>query len=95
MNFNNMIQKLLDILSLIFIIVAIVAIIAGLIKSCSIEPSSTPVEEPIRIDSIKKDNKELIIKINNLDSIKDVETVKVQNLDNDSTLKLFYQLIRQ
>ena len=35
----------------------------------------------------------LILEVNNLDSIKNAEIVEIKNLDNDSTIKLFYKLI--
>lgn len=55
--------------------------------------NSSPVEGMVKIDSISEDNNKLIIEVNNLDSIKDAKTIEVKSLDNDSTLKLFYQLI--
>lgn len=54
--------------------------------------TSTPVES-IQIDSITKENTKLIIEIEYLDSIKDEKIIEVKSLDNDSTLRLFYQLI--
>lgn len=45
------------------------------------------------IDSIKISNEILIKDINNLDSIKNAKVIEVENMDNDSTLMLFYQLI--
>lgn len=47
------------------------------------------------IDSIKTVNKEYKNKLNKLDSIKDAEIIEVKKLDNDSTVKLFYRLIRE
>lgn len=47
------------------------------------------------IDSIKIVNKEYKNKLNKLDSIKDAEIIEVKALDNDSTVKLFYRLIRE
>ena len=47
------------------------------------------------IDSIKTVNKEYKNKLNELDSIKDEEIIEVKTLDNDSTVKLFYKLIRE
>lgn len=47
------------------------------------------------IDSIKTVNKEYKNKLNKLDSIKDAEIIEVKTLDNDSTVKLFYKLIRE
>lgn len=47
------------------------------------------------VDSIKKENDKLVIEINNLDSIKNAEIIEVKSFDNDSTIKLFYKLIRE
>lgn len=47
------------------------------------------------IDSIKKENDKLILEVNNLDSLKNAEIIEVKSLDNDSTVKLFYKLIRE
>ena len=47
------------------------------------------------IDSVKAINKEYKSKLNKLDSIKDAEIIEVKTLDNDSTVKLFYRLIRE
>ena len=47
------------------------------------------------IDSLKQENKKLIIEVNNLDSIKDAKIIEVKTLDDDSTIKLFYELISE
>ena len=54
---------------------------------------SRPVEEIIKADSIVKVNDSIKIKVEQLDSIKDAKIIEVQTLDNDSTIKLFYELI--
>ena len=78
---------------------AIVALIIITIVNCIIaflclkhSQTTSPVEEN-RIDSITKENDKLIIEVENLDSIKDAKVIEVKSLDNDSTLRLFYQLI--
>ena len=43
---------------------------------------------------LQKHNDSLKIKVNNLDSIKNAKVIEVQKLDNDSTVKLFYELIK-
>lgn len=43
---------------------------------------------------LQKHNDSLKIKVDNLDSIKNAKVIEVQTLDNDSTVKLFYQLIK-
>lgn len=54
--------------------------------------TTSPVESS-KIDSITKDNNKLIIEVEYLDSIKNAKVIEVKTLDNDSTLRLFYQLI--
>lgn len=55
--------------------------------------STTSPVESSKIDSITKDNDKLIIEVKHLDSIKNAKSIEVKSFDNDSTLKLFYQLI--
>ena len=43
---------------------------------------------------IQKHNDSLRIEVDNLDSIKNAKVIEVKALDNDSTIKLFYQLIK-
>ena len=43
---------------------------------------------------LQKHNDSLKIKVDNLDSIKNAKVIEVKTLDNDSTVKLFYQLIK-
>lgn len=78
----------------LFAVIFILAIIGGAIKTCSNghKKTSTPVEKE-RIDSITKEHDKLILEVKTLDSIKDVKTIEVKSLSNDSTLRLFYKLI--
>ena len=43
---------------------------------------------------LQKHNDSLRIEVDNLDSIKNAKVIEVKTLDNDSTIKLFYQLIK-
>ena len=43
---------------------------------------------------LQKRNDSLKIEVNNLDSIKNAKVIEVKTLDNDSTIKLFYKLIK-
>ena len=54
-----------------------------------------PVEEIVKADSLIKVNDSIKIVVSNLDSIKDAKIIEVQALDNDSTRKLFYELINK
>lgn len=47
------------------------------------------------IEVLDKTKDSLILQVDNINTIKDAEIIKVKNLDNDSTLNLFYQLIRK
>ena len=78
------------------LVVCIIAVVLGGIRACCGEDkTSSPVEEHQRIDSLKIDNSKLILEVEILDSIKNVKTIEVKSLDNDSTLRLFYELIRK
>lgn len=43
---------------------------------------------------LQKRNDSLKIEVDNLDSIKNAKVIEVKALDNDSTVKLFYKLIK-
>lgn len=53
-----------------------------------------PVESVV-IDSVEVINTKLIQELNNIDSIKNAKIIEVKTLDNDSTIRLFYQLLSQ
>lgn len=57
--------------------------------------NTTPVERTEVIDSLTKVNDSIKIKVEKLDSIKDAKIIEVSTLDNDSTLKLFYELVSE
>lgn len=86
---DNSLWKLFTyiLLSILFIF-----IICAIINDNKISTTTSPVENN-RIDSITKESDKLIIEVENLDSIKDAKVIEVKSLDNDSTLRLFYQLI--
>ena len=85
MEWNEFKKGFVDFLAKLFIVIFVLCLVFGSIKACSNsfkkdEEISTPVER-YEIDSISKENNKLII--------------EVKSLDNDSTLKLFYELIRK
>ena len=43
---------------------------------------------------LQKHNDSLRIEVDNLDSIKNAKVIEVKTLNNESTVKLFYQLIK-
>ena len=86
--FTNIIVALVILAGTIF---GYIAIYKHYTKDKNIVTSST-IEYA---DSIKKENDKLILEVNNLDSLKNAKIIEVKSLDNDSTVKLFYKLIRE
>lgn len=86
----NKLSKL-DIILITLIIFSIGYVIGYFVHKAN-STISSPVEM-IRIDSLNNTNKDIYNKIKQLDSIKNEKVIEVKSLDNDSTLRLFYQLI--
>ena len=59
------------------------------------EQITSPVEEVVRVDSIIRENNNTKIIIEHLNNDKNEEVIKVCNLSNDSTLDLFYKLVKE
>lgn len=79
--------------TLIIIGVLCITFIIGYFLGSRKANSSRPVEEIVKADSLIKVNDSIKIKVEQLDSIKNAKIIEVQTLDNDSTIKLFYELI--
>lgn len=83
------------------ILIALIALAGIIIGATSIYKHYTKDKNIVTsatieyIDSIKQENNKLILEVNNLDSLKNAEIIEVKSLDNDSTIKLFYKLIRE
>ena len=75
---------------LFFVIGIVFAIIMTFIDNYY-KKSNNIIEDNIEL---QKHNDSLKFKVNNLDSIKNAKVIEVKTLDNDSTVKLFYQLIK-
>ena len=81
---------------LIFMIIIILVSIAGIglyhVFKMEYKP---PVEERNTIDSLTTINDSIKIKVQSLDSIKNAKVIEVISLDNDSSIKLFYELVSE
>ena len=86
----NKLSKL-DII-LITLIIFFIGYVIGYFAHKANSTISSPVEM-INIDSLNNTNKDIYNQIKQLDSIKNEKVIEVKSLDNDSTLRLFYQLI--
>lgn len=94
MKWSDIKKVLADWFAKLFLVIGILSTIGGFIYTCCKDKkNTTPPVESNKIDSITKENDKLIIEVENLDSIKDAKVIEVKSLDNDSTLRLFYQLI--
>ena len=76
------------IILLVFTFVVIASIIIG---SYYHRKTNNIIETDVEL---QKHNDSLKIEVDNLDSIKNAKVIEVKTLDNDSTVKLFYQLIK-
>ena len=86
-NFNNEAGKGFVILFVFMFVV----ISSMLIKTYYHRKSNNVIEPNVEI---QKHNDSLKIEVGNLDSIKNAKVIEVKTLDNDSTVKLFYKLIK-
>ena len=75
-------------LAILFVFIA-----CAIINDIKTNITTSPVESS-RIDSITKENNKLIIEVEHLDSIKNAKVLEVEVLDDDSTINLFYNLIK-
>ena len=73
---------------LVLVLVVCISVIVG--KHYHIKTNNI-IEQDIEL---QKHNDSLRIEVDNLDSIKNAKVIEVQKLDNDSTVKLFYELIK-
>lgn len=85
---SNFIKEIIKGAAMVFVFVISSIAIISLIDN---KKSYTVVEQNVEI---QKHNDSLRIKVDNLDSIKNAKVIEVKALDNDSTIKLFYQLIK-
>lgn len=79
--------------SCIIFVVLIVALCASIgICNYHYKKNNNIIETDVEL---QKHNDSLKIEVDNLDSIKNAKVIEVQTLDNDSTLKLFYELVSE
>jgi hypothetical protein len=76
----------------VFIILVVVLCASIIIGDYYYKKNNHIIETKIEL---QKYNDSLKIKVDNLDSIKNAKVIEVKTLDDDSTVKLFYRLIRE
>ena len=85
---NDFIKEIIKGTLMFFVFGIVIIAIMSLIDN---KKTYTVVEQNVEI---QKHNDSLRIEVDNLDSIKNAKVIEVKTLDNDSTIKLFYQLIK-
>ena len=85
---NDFIKEFIKGALMFFVFGIVIIAIMSLIDN---KKTYTVVEQNVEI---QKHNDSLRIEVDNLDSIKNAKVIEVKTLDNDSTIKLFYQLIK-
>ena len=85
---NDFIKEIIKGALMFFVFGIVIIAIMSLIDN---KKTYTVVEQNVEI---QKYNDSLRIEVDNLDSIKNAKVIEVKTLDNDSTVKLFYQLIK-
>lgn len=85
---SNFIKEIIKGALMFFVFGIVIIAIISLIDN---KKTYTVVEQNVEI---QKHNDSLRIEVDNLDSIKNAKVIEVKALDNDSTVKLFYQLIK-
>lgn len=76
---------------IIFIIFVVVTAVIMYITNVCHTKNNNIIEQDIEL---QKHNDSLKLKVNNLDSIKNAKVLEVEVLDDDSTISLFYNLIK-
>ena len=77
--------------SIIFLVLVLVICISAIIGKYYHNKNNNIIEQDIEL---QKHNDSLKLKVNNLDSIKNAKVLEVEVLDDDSTISLFYNLIK-
>lgn len=76
---------------IIFVVLVIALCVSISICDYRYKKNNNIIETDVEL---QKHNDSLRIEVDNLDSIKNAKVIEVKTLDNDSTVKLFYQLIK-
>ena len=87
---NKFISVLIKAIPILLIFVVCTIIIMYIVNSYHIKNNNI-IEQDIEL---QKHNDSLKLKVNNLDSIKNAKVLEVEVLDDDSTINLFYNLIK-
>lgn len=75
--------------------VVLILVLAGIIFKTEKDTDVIIKNAELDIDDKIKANDSIKLEIENINKIKDAEIIEVSSLDNDSTVKLFYKLVKE
>lgn len=94
----NIGKHFIDIATNILIIILTIILIVILVEIISKTEKDNDIiikNAEVNIDNNIKTNDSIKLEIENINKIKDAEVIEVRSLDNDSTVKLFYRLVKE
>ena len=94
----NICKHFIDIATNILIVVLTIILIFVLVEIISKTEKDNDIiikNAEVNIDNNIKTNDSIKLEIENINKIKDAEVIEVRSLDNDSTVKLFYKLVKE
>ena len=75
--------------------VVLILVLAGIIFKAEKDTDVIIKNAELDIDDKIKANDSIKLEIENINKIKDAEVIEISSLDNDSTIKLFYKLVKE
>lgn len=91
---KKFIEKASDIL-IIELTIVLILVLAGIIFKQQKDTDIDIKKAELDIDDKIKSNDSIKFEIENINKIKDAEVIEISSLDNDSTIKLFYKLVKE
>ena len=75
--------------------IVLILVIAGIVFKVEKDTDIIIKNAELDIDDKIKTNDSIKLEIENINKIKDAEVSEISSLDNDSTVKLFYKLVKE
>lgn len=75
--------------------VVFILVLAGIIFKAEKDTDVIIKNAELDINDKIKTNDSIKLEIENINKIKDAEVIEISSLDNDSTVKLFYKLVKE
>ena len=75
--------------------VVLILVLAGIIFKAEKDTDVIIKNAELDIDDKIKTNDSIKLEIENINKIKDAEVIEISSLDNESTVKLFYKLVKE